>query len=452
MTTSSQRLPAQPRCLAAWTPSASTARPTGLAHHGNQHKAAVLLWSERQLTTHIFRGGCAAAMLSDLPPAKTHSMRLPDDTATAAASDWSDVHIRSVLAGWQETVVLTSAGRLFTCETQPNRLQPLPPEAANSLGCVRAACVTRAGGFALVCSTGPCGLFVHVLPAAFGERLADATNCGGGCRYDISFEPSELQSTWHSTRFGIADLAAQPEAPAAAWADAERRQRFVRLLRGNRGESPGSTEGSCLVLSINNQLLLLVVPEDEPGPLGSDAPVACELRVLHTCGTNIRAFWPAAGGAAICVLLDSGAMDVLHASAALGDPGSALLQRSVLTFGDRIGCAAVRDDVFVFAADGRVVQVRLKWAKHRDRFEAGARHEAGLFGVTALAFVPEAGSGLLMLTENGFVYAMRWPAEFDEERSGADGVGGLQRVDDAFERRAQQELVDIVRLSGEHQV
>lgn len=263
MTTSSQPLPATPRCLATWTPSASTQRPTGLAHHGNQHKAAVLLWSERQLTTHIFRGGCATAMLADQPPAKSHCMQLPDDAATASACAWSDVEIRTVLAGWQETVVLTSDGRLFTCETQPSRLQPLPPEAATALGCVQAACVTRAGGFALVCSTGPCGLFVHVLPAAFGERLSDA-NCGGGRRYDISFEPSELQSTWHSTRFGIGDFASQPEAPAAS-ADAERCERFFRLLRGNKDEPSGSVERSCIVLSINNQLLLLVVPEDDQG-------------------------------------------------------------------------------------------------------------------------------------------------------------------------------------------
>lgn len=89
--------------------------------------------------------------------------------------------------------------------------------------------------------------------------------------------------------------------------------------------------------------------------------------------------------------------------------------------------------------------------EHRDRFEAAERHETGLCGVTALAFVPEA-HGLLMLTENGFLYAMRWPADFAEEGDNGFDEAALYRVDDAFERRAQLELADIVRLSAEHRV
>lgn len=357
MTTPLCTLPTTPRCLTHWSPPGSVAHPpsgaSGVVHHGNQQKAAVLMWSERHLHTHIFRGGCAPAMLSNLPPAKTHSVQLPDDSATGAV--WSDAEISTVLAGRYETVVLTSDGQLYTCETQPSRLQPLPTTAVNRLGFVRAACVTAAGGFVLMCSSGQCGLFVHVLPANFGERLRDGGRDDGidGRRFDISFEPNELQSTWNSARIVVAELVA----PALALATGDRCERFFGLLRGEQtGTIDPTGEHSCIVLSINSQLLLLIAPDADSG---SATPEPCQLRVLHTAATDIRALWLTAGGDALCVLLDSGAMDVLHASAALGDAVG--LQRSVLTFGDRVGCVGMRDDVFVFAADERLVQVRWFW-------------------------------------------------------------------------------------------
>lgn len=395
---------------------------------------------------HIFRENAVKALHENRPPTKTHILHLPTNPSENIDDYTESDAIRSVFFGGQETCVLTSAGRVFTCQTSATsslRLEALPTEAQSQLGVVRAACVTRTGGFAMICSLDAVALVAHVMPAAFVELRTTGNVIAMDHTYDISFEPNALQSTWLTSRFAVKDLW-----PAVGQRSAARSQEFFQLLRGIPNET-FSPEQSCLFVAIDNQLLALIETPADAKADRTDDIQPCMLLLVHTCVTEIRNFWLAVAGDAVFILLASGRMDVLYVSDVLGD---AILQRCSIAFGDLVGCSAAMrddDDVFVYASEAEVVQVKLTRHSQCDRFvaEQQSRQAIAIHGVLAMAFFADARS-ILTLVENQFVYAMPWTSV---DQISLDMKQALHKVDNGFIQRGHQQLAKIVRMTEECQ-
>lgn len=248
------------------------------------------------------------------------------------------------------------------------------------------------------------------------------------CRiFDISLDTNLCQSTWTDSVFCIKEFQMRPDNP-----------QLFDVLQNRKDDTSDNVRNSCLIISINNNLLSLVWGEADDDDF--------QVHLVQSFESTIVNMWPSEAGEALFVLQQSGSLDVLHCCG-LTQIG---LRRSRLYISDHVDCLDIFNDLVVYSNGSHVVQSKVSYDKASMQHSLIVLQQTAIFGVVAITLI-DLENILLVVTENNLIYKIGSQANVSlrSEDLSADAI--MRVVDDNFVNRAKTDLASIVRLTNSYE-
>lgn len=352
------------KSLSNWTLPAAL-YPLGTQSFGGEQKCAVMVWSSQSILHLIFKGLKNCINNNEIAN-KSFTVDLPA------------VHnIENIIVGNIESIILTANGNIFHYET--SRTVKLVPY----FDCVQSACTTSTG-FALIClSENGKRQSILIHPDCF----RDIITVPHMQKFDISFDEQFCSSTWRNTKFCIKELQPNVTHPAI----------FQAMRKRDEVYEPSDR---FIFFSVDNSFLTLIwnrvnVDEDY------------HIQHIQTCSSNIIDFWQSNDRTAIYLLLESGAIEVLHTNQLF--KMLPLLKRSILFFerADSIIVGQVNDDSFVYSNGFELCQIKIFYSPNDDSYKVSHPTVTQIAGVVGITFISHL-KIIIAITENRFFYNIKF--------------------------------------------
>lgn len=369
---------------------------------GFEAEYAISIYTVHMVNTFIFRN-FIDAIENDKPPQKRYLHASLEPHA-----------IQAVTIGANESIILMTNGQLKFFQT-PKKLVTV-----EYLSSVKAICSTK-NGFALIkSSSNGTNFFIEIHPDKFQatELKPNETKL-----YDISFDSSNCQSSWHRSQFNIKEL--HFLLPAS-------NQFLTRIFRE---EVPLNelSDDRFLFFSIDSSLFSLQTDSVEHFVI----PIV-------TCASNIVDFWAAKNGNWIAILLNTGAMMLMCLS-----NDSVEIHHEHVYFGSEITAFAFTNDLFIYSNDALVEWIDIELNEEQVKFEF-CRNTLRLPGIAALTVLTEF-SIALAISENCQFYAITLPSLEQKgagaARSSSNNTKKWFAVDRTMVKQLQQLKFDVIELT-----
>lgn len=364
---------------------------------GFEAEYAISIYTVHTVNTFIFRN-FIDAIENDKPPQKCYLHASLEPHA-----------IQAVTVGANESIILMTNGQLKFFQT-PKKLVTV-----EYLSSVKAICNTK-NGFALIkSSSNGMNFFVEIHPDKFHATELEPSETK---LYDISFDSSNCQNSWHRSQFKIKEL--HFPMPASN----------TFLARIFRDEVPLTelTDDRFLFFSIDNNLFSLQM----------DAAEHFVIPIV-TCAATIVDFWAARNGNWIAVLLNSGALMCL-----CKDGGET--HHELVYFGSEMTAFALTNDLFIYSNGALVEWLDIELNEEQVKF-AFRRSAVSLPGVAALTILAEF-SIAIAISENCQIYSITLPPT--EQRTAVARPSATKKwfaVDRKMVKQLERLRFDLIELN-----
>lgn len=373
--------------------------PTIIECIGFEAEYAISIYTVHTVNTFIFRH-FADAIENDKPPQKCylHASLAPRT-------------IQAVTVGASESIILMENGQLKFFQT-PKHLVTV-----EYLSSVKAICKAK-NGFALIRSS-PNGMsfFVEIHPDKFTATEVEPSEVSV---YDISFDSSAGQSSWHRSHFKIKEL--HFPMPAS--------NTFLARIFDQAVPLNERSDERYLFFSIDNNLFSLQIVAGDHFVI----PIV-------TCAATIVDFWAAKNGKWIALLLSNGAMMLV----CLGKDGCEINHEYVY-FGSELVAFAFTNDLFIYSNEALVEWMDIELNEEQVKF-VFRRNLLDLPGIAALTILNELATAIA-ISENRQFYAIPLPSlkRHGPTSSSSDRKNWLA-VDRDMERQLQKLKMDLFEMA-----
>lgn len=375
--------------------------PISIQCIGFEAEYAISIYTVHTVNTFIFRNFLDAIEM-DKPPQKCY-----------LHASLEPLSIQEVTVGANESIILMTNGQLKFFQT-PKKLVTV--EYLNS---VKTICSTR-DGFALIkSSANGAQFFVEMHPDKFQATELEPSDTK---MYDISFDGSNCQNTWHRSQFKIKEL--HFPSPAS-------NKFLARILRGEV-ELNEQSDDRFLFFSIDNNLFSLQL----------DAAEHFVIPIV-TCAANIVDFWASKNGNWLAVMLNSGAMMLICL-----DEDGCDIHHELVYFGSEMTAFAFSADLFIYSNDALIEWLDIELNEEQVKFEF-RRDSAILPGIAALTILAEF-SIALAISENCQCYAIKLPAWEQRAAAGkstSDEARKWLAVDRQMVKQLQKLKLNLIELT-----
>lgn len=277
--------------------------------------------------------------------------------------------IHDIAVGTNETVILLTNGKLKFFKT-PKKLVTV-----QYLVSVKAICGST-DGFALI-KTSADGMrfFIEIHPDTF---QAGETETIDRKIFDISFDQSYCQSTWHQSQFKIKELNIVSQG-----------NKFLQFILQEETLIE-TAHDKFLFFSIDNIFFGLFVQKIDGSHIVSP---------IKTCSSNIIDFWPLQNGNCLVLLLESGIIQIIY----LNDDENGINSENIY-FGSEISTYYLYNDIFIYS-NGTMIEWGTIEFDENEKNVNFDRNSVNLPGIVALTFLVDF-QFILAVSENCHFYVI----------------------------------------------